>query len=624
LFVPLRMGERIFNMDKLNRKGIYANLNRSRNLLAPGDRKKYYLLTFIQAFLGIIDLLSVAVVGIIASIAVNGISNSSTGETANRLLKFLHLSEYSIQTQATILGVFVGILLVSKSLFSLYINKRILLFLGYRSAKISKELISKLVQQNVLVIEEKSAQQFIYSATTGINSIVIGVLGNFSALVGDLVLCVILSVGLFVYSPGTTLFTILILGMILFGLFLYVNKESIRLSSIQTNKGIVNAELLTELLENYREAIVRSRRGYYEESIAAARGELAYVTARQTWLPNVSKYILEVTVMVFTLFLAYLQFQSKDAVHAVGSLAIFLVAGARLAPSLLRIQQFMVAINAHSTSAGPTFNLFDNFSKTKVIVPQVSKFEFEHRDFVPEVIVHDLIFKYPNNENLTINMPRFKINKGDFVAIVGPSGAGKSTIIDLILGILEPQVGEVTISGVPTRIAFDRWPGAVAYVSQKVGFSTGTIKTCIAGGYDVNDISDEIVWDCLEKAHLAEFVNNLPLKLDEYVGEKATNLSGGQRQRLALARAMLTRPLFLVLDEATSALDSETESLVSRSILEMKGETTLLVVAHRLSTVRMADRIIYLEGGKVLCEGSFEEVRMAVPNFDVQAKLMGL
>ena len=115
-----------------------------------------------------------------------------------------------------------------------------------------------------------------------------------------------------------------------------------------------------------------------------------------------------------------------------------------------------------------------------------------------------------------------------------------------------------------------------------------------------------------------------PHKLDEYVGEKATNLSGGQRQRLALARAMLTRPLFLVLDEATSALDSETESLVSRSILEMKGETTLLVVAHRLSTVRMADRIIYLEGGKVLCEGSFEEVRMAVPNFDVQAKLMGL
>lgn len=601
-----------------------ANVKRATSLISKTDKRKYWVLTVLQAALSIVDLASVAVVGLIGSIAVNGISQVAPGGATQKWLTIFGLENFSIQSQAAILGLVVGFLLSSKSITSMLLNRKMLFFLGYRSAKISRQLISKLVQQNALVLEANSAQKLIYSATTGINSIVIGVLGNFSALVGDISLCIVLSVGLFIYSPGTTILTLFILGLMLLGLFFYINKQSVRLSTIQTRIGIVNAELLSELLENYRETIVRSRRGYYENSIAQARDELAAVSAKQTWLPNISKYVLEITVTVFTLLLAYLQFSSKDAAQAVGSLAIFLVAGARLAPSLLRIQQFVIAMNAHAASAEPTYSLFNRMQDTKVQIPIISKYQRNHLGFEPEIDISNLIFSYPGSDNLTIKIPELKIKKGEFIAVVGPSGAGKSTLIDLILGILEPQQGEVLISGKPPVMTFKDWPGAVAYVSQKISFPTGTIRTCISGGYDQNEISDEYVWDSLKKAFLDDYVEKLPLQINEFLGERATKLSGGQRQRLAIARALVTEPNLLVLDEATSSLDSETEVKVSNSIQELHGQVTLLVVAHRLSTVRMADRIIYMDSGKIIAQGNFEKVRETVPNFDKQARLMGL
>ena len=613
-------------MGKIDRRSsiLRVNIRKSVQLLDSQDKKKYVLLTITQAALSIIDLLSVAVVGLIAAIAVNGIGKVGPGDTLDRLLTTIKLENFSIQTQAALLGLIVGILLSAKSIFSLLLNKRMLFFLGYRSAKISKVLISKLVQQNALVIESNSAQKLIYSATTGINSIVIGVLGNLSALIGDLVLCIILFVGLFVYSPSTTLITVLVLGFILSALFMYLNRESVKLTATQTRMGIVNAELLAELLENYREAVVRNRRGYYERGISEVRQNLASVSAMQNWLPNISKYTIEITVTAFTLLLAYLQFSSKDAVGAAGSLAIFLVAGARLAPSLLRIQQYIIAMNAHSTSAGPTFELFEGMLQTEPTQTKVSNFQIDHGAFVPKVKITNLEFVYPGSENLLIRIPKLEVHEGEFIAIVGPSGAGTSTFVDLILGILEPRSGSVEISDLSPVNAFSHWPGAVGYVSQKSNFPTGTIKSCIAGGYEENEISDELVWTSLEIASLADFVKALPNGLDEHLGERSIKLSGGERQRLSIARALLTQPKLLVMDEATSSLDSDTEAKVSGAIQELHGKVTLIVVAHRLSTVRMADRIIYLEHGQIVAEGTFEELRATVPNFDAQAALMGL
>jgi ABC-type bacteriocin/lantibiotic exporter with double-glycine peptidase domain len=196
--------------------------------------------------------------------------------------------------------------------------------------------------------------------------------------------------------------------------------------------------------------------------------------------------------------------------------------------------------------------------------------------------------------------------------------------VDTLLGVLVPDSGNVSISGLTPVEAAKKWPGAISYLPQEIFISQGSIRENIGLGYPAEVATDELVLHCLRLAHLDEFALGLPGGLDARVGEKGAQLSGGQRQRLGIARALFTNPALLVLDEATSALDAETEASVSEAIAALKGETTVVMIAHRLSTVRNADVVYYLEDGKLVASGTFEEVRSAVPNFDDQAKLMGL
>ena len=170
----------------------------------------------------------------------------------------------------------------------------------------------------------------------------------------------------------------------------------------------------------------------------------------------------------------------------------------------------------------------------------------------------------------------------------------------------------------------ENFPGLLAYVPQDVYIINGTLRENICLGYDKKEIPSEFIYDVLKKAQLSDFVESLPQKLDTYIGDNGSSLSGGQKQRLGIARALITEPRILVMDESTSSLDGETESNLTNAIISLRGQTTLILIAHRLSTVRNADKIIYIEGGKILASGSFNEVREKVPDFDKQSKLMGL
>jgi len=207
---------------------------------------------------------------------------------------------------------------------------------------------------------------------------------------------------------------------------------------------------------------------------------------------------------------------------------------------------------------------------------------------------------------------------------VGSSGAGKTTLVDVLLGILEPDSGTVQISGVTPLEAISKWPGAIAYVPQDVLVTNGSIRENVALGYPLEAATDELVNDAIRIASLAEFVATLPEGLDTNLGERGAKISGGQRQRIGIARALFTKPKLLVLDEATSALDGGTEESISSDIQKLKGSTTVVLIAHRLSTVRDADLVLYMDKGEIVARGTFEEVRNAVPDFDRQAKLMGL
>jgi len=216
------------------------------------------------------------------------------------------------------------------------------------------------------------------------------------------------------------------------------------------------------------------------------------------------------------------------------------------------------------------------------------------------------------------------IGSGKSIAIVGPSGAGKTSIVDVLLGVLNPDEGKISISNLSPLAAVAKWPGAVSYVPQDVTISNGTIRQNVALGYPEDVASDELVSEAIRIAQLTDFVASLPNGLDTHVGERGTKISGGQRQRLGIARAMFTKPKLLVLDEATSSLDGQTESDISDAIHNLKGTVTVVMIAHRLSTVRNADTVIYMDQGKILAQGTFEEVRNSIPDFDNQARLMGL
>jgi ABC-type multidrug transport system fused ATPase/permease subunit len=209
------------------------------------------------------------------------------------------------------------------------------------------------------------------------------------------------------------------------------------------------------------------------------------------------------------------------------------------------------------------------------------------------------------------------------VAIVGPSGAGKSTLVDLLLGLHHPSSGDVEISGINAIDAIERWPGAVAYVPQEIQLVSGLISDNILLGFTKSKANLDSVLKAMKMAELNEYMeNNIITEVN--IGDEGGKLSGGQRQRLGIARALFTKPKLLVLDEATSSLDAQTESDITEAIKSLKGKTTIIMIAHRLSSVRSADQVIFMNNGMIESVGTFEEVRKEVPNFDKHANLMGL
>ena len=274
-----------------------------------------------------------------------------------------------------------------------------------------------------------------------------------------------------------------------------------------------------------------------------------------------------------------------------------------------------------------TWKLIENFNfDGDFLVEQAAETDptFLHPDFSGNIRVTGMTYSHKNNPNFKLEVQQFNISAGEVVAIVGSSGAGKSTFADLILGILTPDMGSIEISGFAPKVVFTKFPGSVAYIPQKVFIADASVKENVSLGYNQANVDDRVIFELLKTVHLESWVNALDNGIHTNVGESGHTLSGGQQQRLGIARALFTQPGLIVMDEATSALDAQTEKDISESINALKGKVTLLIIAHRLSTVRDANKVVLFESGKIVSQGSFEEVRSESPSFDKQAKLMGL
>ena len=290
----------------------------------------------------------------------------------------------------------------------------------------------------------------------------------------------------------------------------------------------------------------------------------------------------------------------------------------------MRLQLGVINVKSNLAAATPTLKLLSDLREVAELTDTKEATSFEHVGFSGKIEISNVYFKYPNSTVYSAKGISARISEGELVGLVGTSGSGKTTLVDLILGILTPEKGSVRISGIEPLEAITKWPGAMSYVPQNVFISNSTIRENVIFGFDLRLISDEQIWEALELAELSEFVSAQEEKLGFHVGENGNNLSGGQKQRLGIARGLISRPRILILDEATSSLDSETENLISETIRRISGSCTVITIAHRLSTVRHANKLYYLEEGEIKGEGTFEELKQENPNFLNQTKLMGL
>jgi ATP-binding cassette, subfamily B, bacterial PglK len=593
-------------------------------ILAKTDRSKILAITIVQTLLGFLDLIGVILIGMLGAVSIQGIQTGQSGSEASKFLRLIGAEGFSFQQEVAFLGFSACFVFLLKTALSIFFTRKVFFFLSHKNALLSNKLIEKVLSQNLVDLQKKSKQEIQYILSDGVRNLLLGVIGTAVAIVSDVAMLIIVGIGLYFVDPIVALSSICLFLFI--GFFLH-RQLQVRANAIGvecTKLTIQSYEKTFEVLNSYRESVVRHRRKFYSQQIGKIRFQLADTVAEQNFLPYISKYVIESTTILSSLLLAGYAFGRYTAVEAVATLTVFLAASSRIAPAALRIQQGLLTIKTSSGSAENTLELIDSLRSIPLLENLPTSNDFVYVNFVPEVRASNIEFTYPGNDRFSIGDISFYIEPGSVTAIAGPSGAGKTTLIDVLLGILIPDTGSITISGVNPDVASRRWSGAISYVPQSVSIISGTVRENVAMGYDLSTASDEAVWKALDFAQLGDTFRKLPQGLETQVGETGDQISGGERQRLGLARALFTSPKLLILDEATSSLDGITEAEITKSLQMLTGEVTVIIVAHRLSTIRNAQQVLYIKAGKLIAQGNFEEVRKQVPEFNLQAKLMGL
>lgn len=593
-------------------------------LLNSSERRKIYLVLCSQVMLGFLDLLGVALMGLLGALTISGIQSLRPTGRIYWLLDFLNLESLDFQLQAAIIACTAAFLLILRTAISAFTTRRVLLFMGHLASRLSRELNERYFNQSVSEIESRSLQRTLYILTSGVNTVMFGILGVGIALVSDAALLLVMSLGLFIFNPMVAFATTLFFGVVTYILYLKLQRRTKELGILNTKLSIQSNEKISEYVTSYREATVRNLRGSYIAELGGIKEELSGVVAQISFNPYISKYVIELSMVLGGILLAASQFLSQDSKHAFAVLAVFLTAGTRIAPASLRIQQGLLQIKGNSAAALETLNLISKLSGNIPHHETVTQAISTERVFSPTISLESVSYSFPEMKTPFLNNLNLEIKPGEFCALVGISGSGKSTLTDLLLGVRKPDTGTVLISGCEPEKAFQQWPNEIGFVPQSVSIYPGTIRTNICLGFPPQQFSSEEIMQAINSANLSEFVNGLPLGLDQEVGDRGTKLSGGQRQRIGIARALLTEPRMLILDEATSALDGETEKLITDELLGLRGKITLLVIAHRLSTIKEADNVVYMQDGQIIASANFTKLRELIPDFENQAKLMGL
>ena len=290
-----------------------------------------------------------------------------------------------------------------------------------------------------------------------------------------------------------------------------------------------------------------------------------------------------------------------DVTRLIPQLTAFAVAAMRIMPSANRINTYMTEIAYEEPSLNFVYdNLTESMKTDKAMRAEKEKIAGPAIHLDKEIRLQDITFAYPDGEKNIFSAANMVIPKGKSVGIIGSSGAGKSTIVDILLGLLHVQAGEILCDGANIFSNYESWLAQIGYIPQTIYMIDESIRDNIAFGIEKSEIDEERIWEVMKEAQLADFVESLPEGLDTKIGDRGVRLSGGQRQRIGIARALYHNPEILVFDEATSALDNETEAAVMEAVNSFHGKKTMVIIAHRLNTIEKCDLIYEVKNEKIV------------------------
>lgn len=400
-----------------------------------------------------------------------------------------------------------------------------------------------------------------------------------------------------VYSPAMTLVMCAVLGIILLANKMILGPILRRFGhEVQTNSALTTKWIM-QAVNGMKETKVLNKERYFVEQYEKSADKLNTIQKRQNSMQNIPRLMIE-TVCMCGILLVMAVFLSigNNLNEMITQLGVLAVVAIKLMPSANKLSTYINNIAYYEPSLTAVEDIIIRSHQKDVDTDILFlKKEIEPMDFSKEVNLENITYRYPNTEVNILENASVSIPIGKSIGFIGPSGAGKSTTVDILLGLLEPQKGKVTVDGIDIRTNLPGWYARIGYVPQMIFMLDDTIRNNVAYGVDEKDIDEEQVWYALREAQMDEFVRGLPDGLDTSIGERGVRISGGQRQRLGIARALYTEPEIMIFDEATSALDNDTESAIMEAIERLHGKKTLVIIAHRLTTIEKCDAVYRVE-----------------------------